>query len=97
MKSEKSLQDSRAPDILHHDMPITKSALKKERVDKKRTLHNVVAKGQLKTAIKEVRANPGVETIKALYSAMDRAVKHHLVAKGHAARLKSRISKLGKK
>ncbi|MEI8232139.1 MAG: 30S ribosomal protein S20 [bacterium] len=77
-------------------MPITKSAIKKERVDKKRTLQNMSAKGRLKTTIKEARANPGAETLKALYSAMDRAVKHHLVAKGHASRLKSRISKMGK-
>lgn len=78
-------------------MPITKSAIKKERVDKRRTQQNVAAKGRLKTTIKEARANPGAETLKAMFSAMDKAVKHHLVAKGHAARLKSRISKIGKK
>lgn len=78
-------------------MPITKSAIKKQRVDKRRTLQNMAAKGRLKTTIKEARENPGAETLKALFSAMDRAVKHHLVAKGHAARLKSRISKTSKK
>lgn len=78
-------------------MPITKSAIKKQRVDKKRTQVNLSAKGRLKTSIKEARVNPGAETLKTLYSAMDKAVKHHLVAKGHASRLKSRISKLGKK
>lgn len=78
-------------------MPITKSAIKKVRVDKKRTLSNLSAKGRLKTTIKEARANPGAETLNALYSAMDKAVKHHLVAKRHAARLKSRISKAAKK
>jgi ribosomal protein S20 len=78
-------------------MPITKSASKKMRVDKRRTAQNMTAKGRLKTTIKEVRGNPSVGTLKTLYSAMDHAVKHHLVTKGHAARLKSRISKLGKK
>ena len=78
-------------------MPITKSAIKKQRVDKRRTEQNLVAKGRLKTTIKEARANPGAESLKTLFSAMDRAVKHHLVAKGHAARIKSRISKIGKK
>ena len=77
-------------------MPITKSAIKKERVDKRRTKQNVSVKGRLKTTIREARLNPGPVTLKALYSAMDRAVKHHLVAKGHASRLKSRISKIGK-
>lgn len=78
-------------------MPITKSAIKKARVDKKRTEHNLVAKGRLKSAIKAARSNPGAESIKTLYSAMDKAVKNHLVTKGHASRLKSRISKIGKK
>lgn len=78
-------------------MPITKSAIKKQRVDKKRTEHNLVAKGRLKTTIKEARSNPGAETLKSLYSAMDRAVKLHLVAKGHASRIKSRIAKQLKK
>lgn len=78
-------------------MPITKSAIKKQRVDKKRTEQNMSAKGRLKTAIKEARANPGLETLKALYSAMDLSVKHHLVSKGHASRIKSRVSKIGKK
>ncbi len=77
-------------------MPITKSAIKKARVDKRRTLANVATKGRLKTTIKEARSNPGVETLQKLYSAVDLAVKHHLVPKGRAARLKSRISKLGK-
>ncbi len=78
-------------------MSITKSAIKKERVDKRRTLQNMTAKGRLKTTIKDARANPGVESLKTLYQAMDRAVKHNLVTKGHASRLKSRISKLRKK
>lgn len=77
-------------------MPITKSAIKKARVDKRRTKQNVSAKGRLKTTLKEARLNPGPETLKSLYSAMDKAVKHHLVAKRHASRLKSRIAKLGK-
>lgn len=78
-------------------MPITKSAIKKQRVDKRRTEQNMVAKGRLKTVVKEVRANPNEKTLKALFSAMDLGVKHRLIAKGHAARLKSRISKTVKK
>jgi len=97
VKSEKSLQEHYRPDILHKYMPITKSAIKKQRVDKRRTQQNVTAKGRLKTTIKEARVNPGAETLKAMFSAMDRAVKHHLVTKGHVARLKSRISEIGKK
>lgn len=67
------------------------------RVDKKRTMQNMTAHGQLKSAIKAARLTPGADTLKMLYSAMDKAVKHHLVAKRHADRLKSRIAKIGKK
>ncbi|MFH2085550.1 MAG: 30S ribosomal protein S20 [bacterium] len=78
-------------------MPITKSAIKKERVDKRRTAHNLIAKGHLKSTVKEARENQSAASLKAMYSAMDRAVKLNLIARGHASRLKSRISKLTKK
>ena len=91
------MQEFTTPDILHYVMPLTKSATKKARVDKRRTLSNLTAKGRLKTTIKEARDNTSIDTLNSLYSAMDKAVKHHLVAKGHASRLKSRISKLSKK
>lgn len=78
-------------------MPITKSAIKKARVDKRRTLQNMAARGRVKTAVKIARATPTAETLKSMYSALDRAVKHKLVAKRRAARLKSRISKAPKK
>ena len=78
-------------------MPITKSAIKKARVDKRRTLSNLSVKGRLKTRIKEARENPGLETLKKMFSAMDLAVKNKIVSKRHVARLKSRISRIGKK
>ena len=78
-------------------MPITKSAIKKQRVDKRRTAQNMTAKGRLKTTVKEARSVPGLDSLKALYSAMDKAVKLRIVTKGHAARLKSRIAKATKK
>jgi ribosomal protein S20 len=78
-------------------MPLTKSAIKKQRVDKKRTAQNVATRGKVKTAVKNARANTTPETLKVMYSALDRAVKHHLIAKRQAARLKSRIVKKGAK
>lgn len=78
-------------------MPITKSAIKKERVDKRRTLQNLAARGRVRTTVKEARETPSVDTLKNMFSALDRAVKHNLVAKRRAARLKSRISKTLKK
>jgi len=78
-------------------MPIIKSAIKKAKVDKRRTEQNLLAKGQLKSSIKAVRSNPTQATLSELYSALDKAVKTHVIVKGHAARLKSRIAKIVKK
>jgi len=78
-------------------MPITKSAIKKQRVDKKRTKQNLPLLGRVKTSIKEARIKTTPEKLKSAYSALDRAVKHHLVPKRRAARLKSRIAKKSKK
>lgn len=78
-------------------MPLTKSALKKQRVDKRRTTQNIAIRGKVKTAVKSARAGATPETLKSMYSALDRAVKHHLIAKRQASRLKSRIAKARKK
>lgn len=67
------------------------------RVDKRRANANASAKGVLKTAEKAARIQRTPATMSALYSAMDLAVKRHLVAKRHASRIKSRIAKMGKK
>jgi len=78
-------------------MPITKSAIKKQRVDKKRTKQNLPLLGRVKTSIKEARIKATPDKLKIVYSTLDRAVKHHLVPKRRAARLKSRIAKKSKK
>ena len=78
-------------------MPITKSALKKQRVDKKRTQQNVPVMGRIKSALKNVRVKVDVESLKELQSALDKAVKKRLVPGRRAARLKSRASVLIKK
>ena len=74
-------------------MPITKSAIKKVRVDKRRALINRPVKAKMKTALKAARANPTKETISNLYSALDRAVKTNITTRNTAARLKSRLNK----
>ena len=77
-------------------MPITKSAIKKQRVDKSRALVNVVVRGRVKAAIKSVREKPDAKKIANFYSVIDRAVSKKLVAKRTAARLKARIVKFAK-
>ncbi len=78
-------------------MPITKSAIKKQRVDKKRFSVNAPIKGQVKSALKAARSKPTKESIGAFYTAVDRAVKKSLIPERTASRLKSRLVKLSKK
>ncbi len=77
-------------------MPITKSAIKKQRVDKHRAKVNEPVSGRLKRALKAARTNPTKETILGFYSAVDRAVAKKLVKLGTASRLKSRLVKMAK-
>lgn len=77
-------------------MPITKSAIKKVRVDKKRSRVNEPVAGKLKSTLKEARLNPTKTSVSSFYSAVDLAVKKHLVSSRTASRLKSRLVKLSK-
>ena len=83
-------------DIIH-SMPITKSAIKKMRVDKRRTRVNAPILAAARSAIKKARLLKSVETINTLYSNLDKAVAHKLISKNRAARLKSRIVNVTKK
>ena len=72
-------------------MPLIKSAQKKLRQDKVRTLRNAATKKAYKQAIKGVTK---AEDVKVAYSAIDKATKRNLMHPNKAARLKSRVSKL---
>jgi Ribosomal protein S20 len=78
-------------------MPITKSAIKKQRVDKGRARVNEPIRGRVKSSIKAVRATPTKTTIASLYSALDHAVTKKLMSKRTAGRLKSRVTKFARK
>ncbi len=75
-------------------MPIIKSAKKKVRKDKKRTLHNKKIEETLKGLIKATRKNPTQKAFSDVMSKLDKAVKINLIHANKAARLKSRLSKL---
>lgn len=75
-------------------MPIIKSAIKKVRKDKVRTLRNKKRATSVKTIIKDTRKNPVVKNLAAAFSALDKAAKVKLIHKNKASRLKSRLSKL---
>jgi len=78
-------------------MPITKQATKKLRHDRKRTKQNAVTKHFLETNMKKARKTPTPALLTKAFSAVDKAVKHHLIHKNTAARLKARLAKRLKK
>lgn len=75
-------------------MPITKSALKALRQDRRRTEVNRPVRSRVKTTLDEVKKTPNASTLSHAFSAIDKAVKKHLIHKNKAARLKSAASKL---
>lgn len=79
-------------------MPVIKSAKKKLRQDKKRTLVNKKLKNLLKIAVKTAEKKSSDENIRKAFKAVDKAAKANVIHKNKAARMKSALSKktLGK-
>lgn len=75
-------------------MPLIKSAIKKVRKDKVRTLRNTKRQHELKRVLKAARKTPNVKNLAAFFSAVDKAAKVRLIHKNTASRLKSRLAKL---
>ncbi len=82
-------------------MPITKSAKKALRQNKKRRGHNISKKKALKDVVKNIRKlaleNKKEEALKLLpkaYKTIDKSAKLGLIKKNTAARKKSRLTKL---
>lgn len=83
-------------------MPRIKSAAKRMRQGRARTVHNRTSRSALRTAVRKVRATTGAEAVTAYAEAvklLDRAAQKNIVHKNAAARQKSRLAKLvaGKK
>ena len=74
-------------------MPITKSANKKLRSDKKKSLFNRSTKTKTKSAIDLFKSTLSGENLAKAFSMVDRAVKKGVVKKGKADRIKSRLAK----
>ena len=75
------------------DMPVTKSAKKKLRVDVRRRAVNKPVLSRMKTLIKRLRSSKDPKMLSSVYSAIDIAKKKNIIKKSKAARLKSRLSK----
>lgn len=77
-------------------MPLTKNAIKKQRVDKKRTKTNSAIRFETKGATKAAKAKTEASTVSRLYQALDRAVAKKIIKLTKASRIKARILKSAK-
>ncbi|OGY98770.1 MAG: 30S ribosomal protein S20 [Candidatus Liptonbacteria bacterium RIFCSPHIGHO2_01_FULL_57_28] len=85
-------------------MPITSSAKKALRQNKRRRVMNLSRQDAYKSAIKEYRALVGAKkmdeaavALKKAFKNLDKAAKGKTIKKNKASRLKSRLAKLVKK
>lgn len=74
-------------------MPILKNAIKKMRQDEKREDHNKSQRSRMRTILKSALTLKTPESLNNAFSALDKAAKTHLIHKGKANRLKSRLTK----
>lgn len=74
-------------------MPITKSAIKKQRADEKKAGFNKSTKTKTKTAIDAFQSALSAETLAKVFSMVDKAAKKGVLKKGKVNRIKARLSK----
>jgi small subunit ribosomal protein S20 len=74
-------------------MPITKSAIKKLRSDKKKALFNKATRTKAKSAVDSLKVNPTKEGLSLAFSMIDKAAKKGVIKEGKANRMKARLSK----
>lgn len=74
-------------------MPVTKSAIKTLRQQKRRSIVNAGIRAKMRTIIKAVKTDLGVQGLSEMYSTVDRAAKRGVIHRNKAARIKSRITK----
>lgn len=75
-------------------MPITSSALKALRRDRRRTQVNRIIRSQLKTIIDQTRKSQDKQLLPEAYSVIDRAAKKKIIHPNKAARLKAQLSRM---
>ncbi|MBI2431040.1 MAG: 30S ribosomal protein S20 [Candidatus Levybacteria bacterium] len=75
-------------------MPVIKSAKKKLRKDKKRTVQNKKVRTLFTNLVKKAKKNPSEKTVQEAIKTTDKAAKKHIIHKNKASRIKSALSKL---
>jgi len=78
-------------------MPVTSSAKKALRQQKRRARENKRTRRRYKEAIKKFLQKPGEKTLSLAYSLIDRAAKKNVIHPNKAKRLKSRLAKIKRK
>ncbi|HUS52247.1 MAG TPA: 30S ribosomal protein S20 [Candidatus Bathyarchaeia archaeon] len=78
-------------------MPVTVSAKKALRRDRRKAIVNQRIRLKIKKALREARANPTGKVLNQTASVLDRAAKKGVIPSNRAARLKSGLAKLAKK
>jgi small subunit ribosomal protein S20 len=74
-------------------MPILKNAKKAMRTTARNAASNKPIRSRVKTTVDAVKDKPTASTLSQAFSAIDRAVKKHILHRKTAARMKSRLSK----
>lgn len=74
-------------------MPVTKSAAKALRNQKRKEKFNLRIKRIAKEAIKKFKSKPTKKNLADAYSAIDKAAKRNIFHKNKASRLKAKLAK----
>ncbi|MEK7480855.1 MAG: 30S ribosomal protein S20 [Patescibacteria group bacterium] len=74
-------------------MPITQSAKKALRQNKRRRARNLTRMRTYKDAIKQAKKTPTSESLARAYQALDKAAKTGVIKKNTASRKKSRLAR----
>lgn len=77
-------------------MPVTKSAIKKLRQDRKREVINDKFREDLKSFIKAAKKSKSSASINKAVSIIDKGVKKNILHKNKASRIKTVLSRLAK-
>lgn len=77
-------------------MPVIRSAIRKQRADKRKASYNARTRTLVKETVRVMRSKPTKGNLEKMYQALDRAAKKKVIHKNKAARLKSRLSRLVK-
>jgi small subunit ribosomal protein S20 len=75
-------------------MPVTKSAKKALRQDRRRAISNQLVRQQLKQIISKTKGKRTPKELAEFYRVLDRAAKRGVIHKNKAAKFKSRLAKI---